>query len=413
MDLIKKFLFFWWRARERHEAVSLIRSRVKDSPQSMENEWQQINNDPRMLHEYNGRYRHFIIRTFFILFFILGIFYTMVIKNELYLSTSSIIVQDMVKESSNSFGSVLLNLGGNSSQKQDSKIVETYLRSYDMLKKLDYEFGLRDYYEHNRDPLHRLYKFSSTEYFLYLYQKDIEISYDEVSGIMTVGFPYSDREISQKIVAFLIHEAENQLNVYNHRNAGKYLAFIRSLVEENKLKVDVTIKQMEAYQNSHRVLDPQTDAQTQSSILSNLQSTLIDKKTQRDSLLKYMKETSFDVVNLSNEISQIEAQIITVKSTMTGVGVPKLNRILINFDRLKAQVDFDKNVYTESLAQLELAQIEVNKQAKTLVVLTEPNLPDTYTYPHKLLVTFNLLLIMILIYGITMQLSAIIKDHKD
>ena len=77
------------------------------------------------------------------------------------------------------------------------------------------------------------------------------------------------------------------------------------------------------------------------------------------------------------------------------------------------QAEFDIEVYKNSLLQLETTKIDVLKEAKTLSVVSKPNLPDGYTYPNKPKVFVTLVIMMLLMYGIFSMLGAIIKDHKE
>ena len=87
--------------------------------------------------------------------------------------------------------------------------------------------------------------------------------------------------------------------------------------------------------------------------------------------------------------------------------------MLFAYEKLKSQTAFDAEVYKQSLVQLETAKVDANKQSKALVVLTQPSLPDGYTYPDKPRLLATLVLFFLLTYGIAALLSAIIKDHKD
>lgn len=348
----------------------------------------------------------------FLLLLLMGIVYVIFIKDELYVSNSSIVVKDLGQNSSQDIGIGMLNIGV-STQVQDANVVETFLRSYDVLKEVDSVFQLENYYHHTHDPFHRLYSFSSQEYLLYLYRHDLAVDYDDKSGIITVSFAHTNPKTAQKITSFLIQKADEQLNLYNHRNAQKQLSFVRTLVKQKESIMNESIGNLETYQNQHKIFDPETDAATMNSMLANLEALEVQKESERNQLLRYMNNESFDIVRLNNEIEETKQQITKLKESMTGENAKKLNRTMVEFQRLKAQAEFDKKIYEESLTQLSLAQIDVSRQAKTLLVLTEANLPDTYTYPRKWIIIINLIVIFGLLYGITLQMAAIIKDHKD
>ena len=101
-----------------------------------------------------------------------------------------------------------------SSRKQDASIVMEYLRSLDLLNKLEQRFHLRDRYRSvETDILDRLYSFSTDEDFLELYRKNLKLVYDELSGITSIAFEISDPQLSKDILNFFCSKARNfQIN---------------------------------------------------------------------------------------------------------------------------------------------------------------------------------------------------------
>ncbi|RUA00706.1 MAG: hypothetical protein DSY88_10440 [Candidatus Poseidoniales archaeon] len=88
-------------------------------------------------------------------------------------------------------------------------------------------------------------------------------------------------------------------------------------------------------------------------------------------------------------------------------------RVLLEYEKLKMQLEFDTEVYKNALIQLETTKLDVLKEAKTLSTVSKPNLPDGYTYPNKPKVFITLVIVILLMYGIFSMLGAIIRDHKE
>jgi capsular polysaccharide transport system permease protein len=420
--MIKKFLLLHWQdrfnaaeswrvfrkswARWRRHGYGGMRERL-------EKEYTLLKEDFVLFHRFNKRYGTFKLRVLFLLLFVLSTGYYLLVKSELYESSAALVVRDLNEKSAAATGLSLLGAGV-SSQMQDSKILEEYLQSPDVLAVLDAKFGLDAYYRSDAlDVLSRLGKTEPKEELLKIYRDHLHVLYDEVSGILSLSFTHTDSETARRVVAFLIERAEEQLNIYNDRNAEKQLAFVRSQVEKNRAALDASTAALEAYQNEHLMLDPAADAQTQSAIISELESALVQKRTEYNQMKRYMSDSSFDVIKLKNEIKEMQSSLKTARETLSGGDQERLNAVLFEYERLKAQAKFDEEVYKESLVQLEIARVDANKQAKSLVVLTEPNLPEGYSYPDKPQVFVTLLLVFFLGYGIVSLVLAIIKDHKD
>lgn len=353
------------------------------------------------------------VRKVFISIFVIILTYILILQSHLYKSSSAIMIKDLTSKQVSSLD--ISFLGGNpSSQMQDSKVIETYLTSHEILTKLDKKFQLKEHYQSDEvDFIDRLSDSSTQEEFLELYLKRIEVIYDELSGVLHVGFLHTDKTLSQKILLEIITLAEAQLNIYNQINAKKYLAFASDSVEKNKISLDQSIKKLEAYQNQNLVLDPTANAETKNSIISNLEAELVSKTTKLQQIENYMSKDSFEVTNLKNEIKTLKNSLKKTKSELSGNDKERLNLVLFEFERIKNQVEFDKEKYKQSLIQYEIAKTDVDKDAKTLQVIVQANMPDGYSLPDKPLAILNTIIALGLLFGIVSLILAIIKDHKE
>ena len=393
-------------ARWKREGFGRMRAKLTKEYTALQHEY-------AWFHRWNKCYETLRLRAVFLASFLLVAGYFMCIKSELYESDASIVVKDLNQKSVNALGLSLLGAGA-SSQMQDSMILEDYLLSPDVLKLLDARFRLDAYYRSDAlDPLSRLGSSATQEDFLEIFRRHFHVVYDEVSGILRLDFSHTDPKTAQTILSFLIAHAEKQLNLYNERNAEKQLTFVRTLAEHNREQLDASTAELEQYQNAHQILDPETDAQTQSGIIAELEGTLVQKRAEYSRMKKYMSESSFDMVRLADEIHALEASLKQAKASLSGSDKERLNALLFAYEKLKSQAAFDAEVYKQNLVQLEAAKVDANKQSKSLVVLTQPSLPDGYTYPDKPKLFATLALLFLLAYGITALLVAIIKDHKD
>lgn len=349
----------------------------------------------------------------YLLLFVLSVFYILFIQSKLYLSNASVIIRDINAKPAVGFDLSVLG-AGTSSQMQDSKVLEAYLNSYDVLEQLDDSFHLNDYYHSDAvDPLHRLYAYSTREDFLQTYRNHLSVLYDEISGILTIAFYHTDAHVSQSIVQFLITHAEQQLNFYNHLRAQRQLGFIKEQVQKNRLSLDTAIARLEQYQNSHQLIDPMSEIATKNTIIATLEADLVQKRAELELMLQYMNAQSYDVKKLAAQIKTMQSALERNKAKLSGSQKDKLNKTFFEYEKLKSQVEFEKEVYAQSLGQLELATVEASQLAKALVVLIQPTLPDGIASPEYFRSLFTLLILFLLSYGIIVLVLGIIKDHKD
>lgn len=350
----------------------------------------------------------------FLAAFVMLSIYFLLIKAELYESQSALIVRDLSSASpASSLGLQLLGVGS-SSQLQDSMVVKEFLESLDMFLILDKEFGLIKHYKSDKiDFIERLGADATMEEALKFYQKRLKVHYDETSGILHIAYAYTDAKTTQKILQYMINKVEHEINEFNRKKAKKQLSFIELEYKKSKKKMLESAAALQRYQNEHLLLDPETQATSSTALIANLEATLSQKKIEYQTKSTYLNSDNYELLRLKSEIKEIKNSLENIKKGLTGKSKNRLNKILFEYDRLKMQLEFNTEVYKNTLLQLETTKLDILKKAKTLSIISKPNLPDGYTYPDKPRVFVTIVIAMLLLYGIFAMLLAIIKDHKE
>jgi len=350
----------------------------------------------------------------FIVLLVFSIIYVGLIKTSFFQSSAVITIKNLDDTSTTS--SLLGLVSGQSNDStQDAMILQEYLKSYEVYDKLDKQFDLNTYYSSfDLDFLQKMYSFNSYEEYVELYNKHLGIIYDETSNITTISFLHVDAKKAQEIVNFLINEAEYKLNEYNKQTASKQLYFIKKETAKQKEVLEKSIKNLAKYQDTQNTLDPNSQANTNTTILSELKGRLVENTAKLQKLSKYLTNSSFEIIDLKREISQIKNSINQIKKEQSGRGSnTTLNKTIFEFEKIKAEVDLNTELYKQALLQLQSAKIDVNKENKTLQVLVNPNFAQSYSEPKRFRELVTVILVLSLLYGILSMISAIIKDHRE
>ena len=301
-----------------------------------------------------------------------------------------------------------------SSRKQDASIVMEYLRSLDLLNKLDQRFHLRDRYRSvETDILDRLYSFSTDEDFLELYRKNLKIVYDELSGITSIAYDISAPQLSKNILEFLLQEGEAFSNRLNRQRAEKKIAFAASQLTMNKRKLDRSIMQVEDFQDRHMLVDPSADVAVQNNIIGNLEALIVEKTAEKNQLLSYMVPDAIEIQHLKKEIHELKSALSKSKARLSGAPKERLNDLLFDYQILKNEMDFATEVYKKTLVQYEVSKIEAMQESKLFEVIAVPNMPDGHVYPQRIKIIATAIVLIGLFYKIVSLVWAVIQDHKD
>jgi capsular polysaccharide transport system permease protein len=298
------------------------------------------------------------------------------------------------------------------------------MRSNEMYSFLDKIYNLSGYYTSEKlDEVQRLYKDSrlplfraSRENLLKKYNQDLSVIFDEPSGTLSLSFLHTDRNVSREILQSIIDHSEVTINQFAKENARVALRFIEDQREENKAHFINSIKSLIQYQNKHNTIDPNIDVESKSAILATLESEKIQKEVEYSSKLNYMNQDTYEMKLLKDTIGNIISNITKIKSQMaggTGSQESELNTNVFDFELLKNEMEFDKEIYRQTLISQEKLKIEVNQNAKHLVIISKPTLADSYSEPNKPRSIFTLIVILLFLYSIIVTIFTIIRDHRD
>ena len=356
-----------------------------------------------------------------LLFIVMG-YYTLYIETERYESSALTSLKDLSDKQEVSLGAMLLGKG--SEITKDSKVLELFISSHEMYDHLNKRFDLDAYYTSKRlDPARRLSPDAllpafraNRENLLRAYNKDLFVLYDNLSETLTIKFAHADANTSRAILKEIIAFADKTINDFSRENARISLSFIEKQVEANRKAFIETIKRLIAYQQQHRTFDPSVDVERKNTILAELEAELAKKEVEYSSKKKTGWNTNgYEMKTLKANIVDIKRSIAKLTRELSGnqKGHNELNANVFDFEVLKNEMEFSKEVYKETLINRERLKIEVNQNAKHLVVISRPTLPQSYTYPDKVWDIFTLLLSLLFLYGILVAGMKILRDHVD
>ena len=362
-----------------------------------------------------------ILKLFFTAIFFAIAGYIVYVETERYESVSITLLKDLSKKQEMDLGNMLL--GQTSSNMQDSKVLELYIRSNEMFTYIDEKYDLSTHYTSDKlDTVQRLYTdtqipfyLASKENLLKQYNDDLLIIFDEPSGTLSLSFVHTDPQISKQVLKSIIGRSDEIINQFAKENAQVALHFIEKQRKENRKLFVSSIKELIIYQNKHHTIDPNIDVERKVSLLINLETDLIKNEVEYHSKVKTWNLQGTEMKMLAETIRIIKKAILKIKSQMAGSNetINELNANVFDFELLKSDMEFNKEIYRQTLINQEELKIEVNQNAKHLIIVSKPTLADSYTYPNKPWDIFTLSIILFFLYSIISTILTIIRDHKD
>jgi len=366
--------------------------------------------------------KNFIPKIIFLLLLSSIIYYIWSIKTEKYESSTIVMVKDLSKQQTTTpFGAMLL--AGSSGVTQDSMLLNLYIKSSDMFGLLNKEFNLTAYYSGELiDVYARLYKDTpisireiNGKNLMTQYRNDLTLQFDEPSSTLLIKFAHADGKVAQEIVQRIVEYATKMLNTMEQKSSKIVLKFLKELEREKYKLFLLAQRNLLKYQNRHNSISPMIEVEQKSGLLANLEGELIQKEVEYNGKLQYLNKNAPEMKLLRGNLSHLKASMKKIRKEMTGKSKNRgrLNRELADFELLKSELEFNKEVYRQTLTKLEESTIMVSQNVKNLVVVSEAKVADSYSYPNKFKDILTTIILLSLLYGIAGLVGSIIRDHKD
>jgi len=358
--------------------------------------------------------RHFLL-AFFLLAFIISTVYWSLIASDMYVSETHIIVERTDLPSGQDFGVVggfisgVLGAGGGS----DQLMLQDYLKSVDLLQRLDGKLKLRQHYsDQKNDPVSRMWR-QETEWFHRYFFNQVEIIHDKDHGFLRIRVKAYDPVMAQKIASLLVEEGERFMNDTAHDLANGQVKFLENQLVEMKENVIDSRRVLLAYQNKHKMISPQATVEGLGTTVEVLTGKRIEVETQINAMRAYLVANHPSITQLEQQLGALNEQINKERDKLVANNGTPLNAKVEEYQRLQFEAGFAEEVYKTALAAFERGRIEALRTIKKVVVLQKPNYPEYPWEPRRFYNSLVSGLLLLLVYGVSQLILAIINEHKD
>lgn len=344
---------------------------------------------------------------------ILAIVYLGFLAKDRYVSESIVVVKQ-----ADGMGSASLSLGallgaGSSTMREDAMLLQQYILSPDMLKKMDKQLHLKKAFaDSGWDIFQKLPADSSFEDFLDYYRSKVTVAFDEKTSVLTINTQGFTPKFSQQFNQSILAESERFINELSHQISREEMKFANQEVSRTYSQLQNVKENVLIFQNENNIVDPQVQIEIATRLIADLQAKKSQQEAELTNLLTYLNDGTPQVVAIKNSIGALAEQIEKEQSALTSSTDTQLNQKMAEFEELKAKVQFETDLYKLALTALEKSRNEAARKAKSLAVISEPYLPEDSSYPKRWYDLLTVLIICCLVYGLTKVAISIIEDHK-
>ncbi|MFM5738842.1 sugar transporter [Aeromonas veronii] len=347
-----------------------------------------------------------------VLCFAIATVYFGFIASDRYVSRAELIIKqaDQIKMLPDALS--MLGIGG--SNHQDVLLIQDYLKSWDMLAKLDKELALKSHYQSGAaDYFSRLSDDVSREDFIKYYRQHLGLHLDELSGVLTIELQTFDPQYGQQVVALMLKESERFINKLGHQVALDQLAFVEKEVDRAYQRLQDEKAKVLAFQNSHQLISPESTSSARLGVVSQIEGELVRQQAELKQLRSYMKDSAPTVISVQSRVDALTRQLEQERAKLTGQDKDAMNEITAGYLDVQTQATLAADLYKTGLISLEQARVEAYRKLKHLLVITQPTLAEDAEYPRRLYNLATVGVLLCLFYGLIVMGLATLREHQD
>jgi capsular polysaccharide transport system permease protein len=352
------------------------------------------------------------IAVFVVLPTVLATIYYTAVATEQYESYSLFTVQSSEARPSLGVEGLLAGITGNTAG-HDALTVRDYVLSRDMLAKLDKELGFINHYKAgSSDWFSRLASSASFEESYEYYGKKVYADYDQTTGAVTLRVRAFTAEKAVAISKNILASSEEMVNKLSERQRRDRIAYAEADLKQAEQRLTRARKEIVSLQQKHADFSPLQTAGAAMTIRTALEGELAKARAELMQLKSFMNDDAPQVRAANEKIKAISAQVASESRRLVDPSKPNgLNASFSDFEAAMVEKEFSEKVYQSSLASLELARTDADRQHRYLAVVAQPSKPDTSTYPHRVRGVLAAFFLSFLLLGIGSLMVAAVREH--
>lgn len=307
----------------------------------------------------------------------------------------------------------LAGLASGSGAGHDALAVRDYVLSRDMLARLDKEQGFVAHYKNpSQDLISRLGGDASFEEAYEYFGHKVTADYDQLSGSVTVRVRAFSAEKAVTLSRAILANSEEMVNKLSERERRDRTADAEALVKKAEERLTAARKVIVALQQQHEDFNPLQTATATMTVRTQLEGELAKARAEMMQLKSFMNADAPQVLAAGEKVKALSAQVAGESRRLVDPSKPGgLNASFADFEVAMVEKEFAQKAYESSMASLEMARADADRQHRYVAVIAAPSKPDESTYPHRLRSVLTALVVSFLLWGVASMMGAAVREH--
>ncbi|QRM56521.1 hypothetical protein [Sinorhizobium sp. BG8] len=317
-------------------------------------------------------------------------------------------------------------LVGSTAQGGDSYIVADYIHSAQILKDLKDIAGLdiREIYSRsNIDFFYRSNPDAPLDEFVSYWRDMVNVSFNSTTGNVTLQVFAFSAEDAKSVTDAILTVSEKLVNTLSEESRNQFVSVANQQVARAEDRLKQARNAITQLRQSEQAVDPTAVASMESSIIGELEKELATLKTRYKALVDTISKDAPSAKVLDRQIAALEAQLSEQRARVGSGSATKTARdgtesagnnvseVIDRFSELLVEQEFATKAYTASLASLEAAVQDAQKQERYFATYVQPRVPEIALYPERGMNTLLTLLAFTALWLIGYFVVRSVKDH--
>jgi capsular polysaccharide transport system permease protein len=314
---------------------------------------------------------------------VLVFLYTFFLATPRYVSTVQLTYQLYQPQQTLSTGGLLTNMFSSQGGTVDYGVLTyEYIRSGEMLAKLDAKLHLRDYYSSNKiDWPSRLSRGASDETFLEYYNQRIVSVTQELGGYLTVDVTAFDGDYAEAVAKAVVQATDEMIDRMAERARNDEVRFAEEELSRQQEREKRALSAVTLFQNSHGLLSPQSSATQLQQIAGGLETSLATARAQLLDAQAHLSPVAPQIDQLKSKIKALEEQILAQQHRLANSNdATPYSKILEEYTLLQLEEQFASSAVQSAQQGLAVARADAARKQNYMVDFVAPGHP---THPTK------------------------------
>ena len=308
-------------------------------------------------------------------------------------------------------------LGGGSGSANDMDVLNEFIRSQQLVEKLDSELDLRRKFGlPDGDPLMSLPDQVTVEDLVDFWRRMVIINYDASTGLMDLQVFAFTPEDAKTIATAVLSESGVLVNQMSAIAREDTTRFTKEALEVARQRMSDARAAITEFRIRNQIVDPTADIAAQMGVLATLNQQLATAQVDLDTLIAgNVTDNDPRVQTANRRIAAIEGRI-KLERTKLGVGedgdMSGFATLFGDYERLKVDVTFAEGTYLAALSAYDGAETEAQRKSRYLAAFVEPTLAEASTAPNRPLLLALVFAIGFFTWAILVLIYYALRDRR-